>query len=194
MKRPNRRADLCCIDLAVIRVQQRRVPQPPADHASRTKSPTCRNKVRLLCVKFKAQYQAFVRFAVASSAALSAIALNQTCLLEPFTRTGSLARILASSRRSTGRANPEPMLYQEGSRSPGIFQAVFSVLRRLYQGFFCPDTALRMPPRSAFGGAGRVSPDATIRPATSSLWSWPTSTTRRPPGASNRAASGAIIR
>jgi hypothetical protein len=63
-----------------------------------------------LNVKLKAQYQAFVRFAVASSAALSAIALNLTCLLEPFTRTGSLARILASSRKSTGRANPEPML------------------------------------------------------------------------------------
>jgi hypothetical protein len=44
---------------------------------------TCRNKVRLLCVISEAQYQAFVRFAVASSAALSAIALNLTCLLEP---------------------------------------------------------------------------------------------------------------
>jgi hypothetical protein len=61
-------------------------------------------------VKFEAQYQAFVRFAVAGSAALSAIALDQTCLLEPFTRTGSLARILASSRNPAGRANPEPML------------------------------------------------------------------------------------
>ena len=32
--------------------------------------------------------QAFVRFAVASSAALSAIALNSTCVLEPFIRRG----------------------------------------------------------------------------------------------------------
>lgn len=78
--RPNCRAGHRCIDLAAIRVQQRRVPQPPADPASRIKSFTCRNKARLLCVNFKAQYQAFVRFAVASSAALSAIALNLTCL------------------------------------------------------------------------------------------------------------------
>jgi len=38
--------------------------------------------------KFQAQYQAFVRFAVTSCAALSAIALNWTWLLEPFTRGG----------------------------------------------------------------------------------------------------------
>ena len=44
---------------------------------------TCRNKVRQLCVISEAQVQAFVRFAVASSAALSAIALKLTCLLEP---------------------------------------------------------------------------------------------------------------
>jgi hypothetical protein len=48
----------------------------------------CRNKLRFSRVNFQAQYQAFVRFAVASSAALSAIALNMTCLLEPFTRAG----------------------------------------------------------------------------------------------------------
>jgi hypothetical protein len=51
----------------------------------------CRNKLRFSRVNFQAQYQAFVRFAVASCAALSAIALNMTCLLEPFTRAGSLA-------------------------------------------------------------------------------------------------------
>jgi hypothetical protein len=39
-------------------------------------------------VIFQAQYQAFVRFAVRSSAALSAIALNWTCVLEPFTPGG----------------------------------------------------------------------------------------------------------
>ena len=44
---------------------------------------TRRNRARLLCVISEAQYQAFVRFAVASGAALSAIALNRTCLLEP---------------------------------------------------------------------------------------------------------------
>jgi hypothetical protein len=48
----------------------------------------CQNKPRFSRVSFQAQYQAFVRFAVSSSAALSAIALNWTCLLEPFTSGG----------------------------------------------------------------------------------------------------------
>jgi hypothetical protein len=57
----------------------------------------CRRRHQLFClpkqaqvsrVSFQAQYQAFVRFAVGSSAALSAIALNLTCVLEPFTRGG----------------------------------------------------------------------------------------------------------
>jgi hypothetical protein len=39
--------------------------------------------------EFQAQYQAFVRFAVVGSAALSAIALDMTCLLEPFSRVNS---------------------------------------------------------------------------------------------------------
>jgi hypothetical protein len=39
-------------------------------------------------VIFQAQYQAFVHFAVGSSAALSAIALKKTCVQEPFTRGG----------------------------------------------------------------------------------------------------------
>jgi hypothetical protein len=49
-------------------------------------------------VSLQAQYQAFVRFAVASSAALSAIALDRTCLLEPFTRPVLALRTLVSTR------------------------------------------------------------------------------------------------
>jgi hypothetical protein len=46
-------------------------------------------QAQVSCVSFQAQYQAFVRFAViSSSAAFSAIALNLTCVLEPFTRGG----------------------------------------------------------------------------------------------------------
>ena len=40
------------------------------------------------CVNFQAQYQAFVRFAVISGAALKAIALNWTCVWNLFTRCG----------------------------------------------------------------------------------------------------------
>jgi hypothetical protein len=51
-------------------------------------------------VSLQAQYQAFVRFAVASSAAFPAIALDRTCLLEPFTR--------ASSRAENSGLHPHP--------------------------------------------------------------------------------------
>jgi hypothetical protein len=50
----------------------------------RTNDSACQNKPGFSCVSLQAQYQAFVRFAVASSAALSAIALNSTSVLEPF--------------------------------------------------------------------------------------------------------------
>jgi hypothetical protein len=75
-------------NFAVRRVQQRRVPQPPADTASRTKSFSLPKQAQVFSREFQAQYQAFVRFAVTSSAALSAIALKWTWLLEPFTRGG----------------------------------------------------------------------------------------------------------
>jgi len=45
--------------------------------ASRTKSFSLPKQARFFSRESQAQYQAFVRFAVASSAALSAIALNQ---------------------------------------------------------------------------------------------------------------------
>jgi hypothetical protein len=61
---------------AVCRVQQRRVPQLPA-FAGRTKSFSLPEQAQFFSHESQAQYQAFVRFAVASSAALSAIALNQ---------------------------------------------------------------------------------------------------------------------
>jgi len=56
--------------------------------AGRTNHSPGKNKPRFSRMSFQAQYQAFVRFAVTSSAALSAIALNRTCLLEPFTSGG----------------------------------------------------------------------------------------------------------
>src|SRR5258708_902883 len=80
--------------------------------ASRTKSFSLPKQAQVLLRKFQAQYQAFVRFAVASSAALSAIALNRTWLLEPFTRGGlsCLKRTLASTRSIYGASNPGPTL------------------------------------------------------------------------------------
>jgi hypothetical protein len=69
--------------------------------STKTRSPTAQRKAagciksfrlpkqaQVFRVIFQAQYQAFVRFAVGGSAALSAIALKWTCVLEPFTRGG----------------------------------------------------------------------------------------------------------
>jgi hypothetical protein len=97
--------------LQYVAFNKRRVPQPPAYAAGWTNHSAWQNKPRFSRVSFQAQYQAFVRFAVASSAALSAIALNKTCLLEPFTREGSrwpalAMRTLASTRSSYGANNP----------------------------------------------------------------------------------------
>jgi len=74
-------------NFAVYRVQQDAFPNR-SHSASRTKSFSLPKQAQVLLRKFQAQYQAFVRFAVTSSAALSAIALKWTWLLEPFTRGG----------------------------------------------------------------------------------------------------------
>src|ERR1700712_4133670 len=94
------------------------------------------------CVSLQAQYQAFVRFAVESSTA-SAIALNWTCVLEPFTRRALVSRTLASPVTSYGASNPGPMLWAERSRSRAIFQVVFWD----FIGAFCgPRRPLECPP------------------------------------------------
>jgi hypothetical protein len=56
--------------------------------AGRTESFSLPKQAQFFSRESQAQYQAFVRFAVASSAALSAIALKVDRLLEPFTRGG----------------------------------------------------------------------------------------------------------
>jgi hypothetical protein len=63
-------------------------PTRPACVAGRIKSFSLPKQAQVSSVSFQAQYQAFVRFAVGSSAALKAIALKWTCVLEPFTRGG----------------------------------------------------------------------------------------------------------
>ena len=85
--------------------------------------PVQRLRVTVSCVNLQAQYRAFVRFAVESGTA-SAIALDWTCVLEPFTRRALVSRTLAPTRYYGG-SNPGPMLWSERSRSRGIFQGVF---------------------------------------------------------------------
>jgi hypothetical protein len=73
---PNRRAVQVSIEVCRMSRSTRRVPQLPAV-AGRTKSFSLPKQAQVFSHESQAQYQAFVRFAVASSAALSAIALNQ---------------------------------------------------------------------------------------------------------------------
>jgi len=71
-----------------VAVNKDALPNSPANDAGCIKSIRLPKQAQVSSVSFQAQYQAFVRFAVGSSAALSAIALNWTCVLEPFTRGG----------------------------------------------------------------------------------------------------------
>jgi len=74
--------------LPYVAVNKDALPNSPADAAGCIKSFRLPKQAQVSCVSIQAQYQAFVRFAVRSSAALSAIALDWTCVLEPFTRGG----------------------------------------------------------------------------------------------------------
>jgi hypothetical protein len=186
------------VDFANHRVQQRRVPQQPTfvpagpNHSARQSRPSsyC---VSVSCVSLQAQYQAFVRFAVESSTAL-AIALNWTCVLEPFTRRALVSRTLAFTRTPTGPAT----LHRCCGRNvvaPGQYsKRFFCVPIGLYRGILRPATALWMPARSALGASEGVNPAAVIKPWIGPLWPCPASTTRAPPGARTPAACGISAR
>jgi hypothetical protein len=55
---------------------------------------TCRHGLEISQLSVSPQYQAFVRLTVVSGAAGSALALDITCLVEPFIRSGSHLREL----------------------------------------------------------------------------------------------------
>ena len=74
--------------LLYVAVNKDAFPNSPADAAGCIKSFRLPKQAQVFRVIFQAQCQAFVRFAVGGSAALSAIALKWTCVLEPFTRGG----------------------------------------------------------------------------------------------------------
>jgi len=88
-----------------VAVNKDALPNSPADATGCIKSFRLPKQAQVSRVSFQAQYQAFVRFAVGSSAALSAIALKWTCVLEPFTRGGlSLWELWPPPVASTGPA------------------------------------------------------------------------------------------
>ncbi len=145
------------------------------------------------CVGLQAQYQAFVRLRPSEAA---------PALYKPSRSTGPAfwnllpgealtLRELAVARTTTG---PAPMLWAKRSRSRGIFQVVFVSHPAFYGGIFRPETALGMPARSIVCGRSTVSPAAVIKSSMSPLWPRPASTTRVPPGLSNRTACGTKAR
>jgi hypothetical protein len=85
-------------NVANHRVQQKTRTPPAGVHRQRTKSFTLPKQAEAIaqgfcyegfcCVSLQAQYQAFVHVAVESS---TAIALEWTCVLEPFNRRASVS-------------------------------------------------------------------------------------------------------
>jgi hypothetical protein len=164
---------------AVYRVQQRRVPQPPSLRVAGPNHSACRNKLRHSRVNFQAQYQAFVRFAVASSAALFKPSRSiTTCLLEPFTRTGSRRQdpaIRISPREfwpspvaSTGPATLDRRCGRNVVVPGGYSKLFFAMATGLYEGKYRPKTARRTPARSSFGVPASSSP-ARVNSASTSV-------------------------
>jgi hypothetical protein len=74
--------------LPYVAVNKDAFPNSPADGAGCLKSFCPPKQAQVSRVIFQAQYQAFVRFAVGAAQLSKAIALNWTCVLEPFTRGG----------------------------------------------------------------------------------------------------------
>jgi len=70
-----------------VAVNKDALPNSPADAAGCIKSFRLPKQAKVSRVSFQAQYQAFVRFAVAARLS-KAIALKSTLRLEPFTRGG----------------------------------------------------------------------------------------------------------
>ena len=176
--------------------QSTKTRSPPARRAaSRIKSFRLPKQAQVSSVSFQAQYQAFVRFAVGSGAALKSHRALLDLRFGTFHSGRALAlRTLAFTRSVYGASNPGPTLWRERSRSRGIFQVVFCVPIGLYGGNLPNAAARGIPARSSLGGPWSASPAGAINRQTSSLWPSPNSTTNKPPGTSRRAASGAMAR
>src|ERR1700737_137513 len=71
-----------------VAVNKDALPNSPAHAAGCIKSFRLPKQAQESRVSFQAQYRAFVRFAVGAAQLSKAIALEWTCVLEPFTRGG----------------------------------------------------------------------------------------------------------
>jgi hypothetical protein len=182
-------------ELPFVAVNKDAFPTSPARVAGRIKSVRLPKQAQVSSVILQAQYQAFVHFAVESSAAFFAIALKGTCVLEPFTQGGlSFESLQPRSVSSYGASNPGPMFGRNVVAPVEYSKCFFRIPMGRYRGGFRPATALGMPARSAFGDLSDVKPEADIKSAIGPLCPRPASTISVPPGASRRAASGTIAR
>jgi hypothetical protein len=109
---------------------------------------------RVLVKGMLTQCQAFVRSAIASSAAVLAIALNHGLSFGTFHPVGLSARALAIIRDVCEVGFLRPMLWPEPSRSRAIFQEVFIAQGGLAGRIFAPSRRVEFrPDRSVWGGA-----------------------------------------
>ena len=75
--------------LPYVAVNKDAIPHQPSERGWLLQViPPAKTSTGFFTVAFQAQYQAFVRFAVKAAQLSKAIALNRTCVLEPFTRGG----------------------------------------------------------------------------------------------------------
>src|ERR1700730_3756133 len=97
--------------LPYVAVNKDAFPNSPADGAGCLKSICLPKQAQVSRVIFQAQYQAFVRFAVGSSAALQSHRAQLDLRFGTFHSGRALAlRTLASTRSIYGASNPGPML------------------------------------------------------------------------------------
>ena len=174
-------------DFANRRVQQRRVPQPPALRRRRTKSFSLPKQAQLCCVSSLSAISGFRSLCGRERHSSFSHRAQLTCVLEPFNRRALVRDSGLHPRHPLrgicGASNPGPMLWPERSRSRGIFQEVFLRSNQDFiDGFLRPPTARRMPARSALGGALRRQPRRRHQGPDIAAWPCPTSTTRTAPG------------
>lgn len=169
---------------STIACNKRRVPHPPTPSSANLFSLSI--QAQLSCVDVQAQNQAFVHFAVVSSAASTCYRALIDSRFGTFTRCVSRWENPQSpvSSRALHRCCGRNVVV------PGQYSKRFLRSNSIYGGLFRPATTRGTPARSVFGEPSRTSPADVIRASISRLWPCPASMTTTPPEQSSRRAWG----
>ena len=129
------------------------------------------------------------------AAQLQAIALNWTCVLEPFTRAGSRFENSGLTRNiSTGPVTLDRRCDRNVVAPGRIFQEVFLLQSGFMGAFYGPRPPAEYRPDRLWGACPHVNPAAVIKASISPLWPCPASTTRDGAGRQKTAACGISAR